>query len=499
MPDLKNLSHQQAVIRLKDIRAQLEELEKRDDLTEEDERQFDELTQEFTDVDDHRRQLERRSALDRVRARTQATDRAPSALSVQRGTSIGSGGDYDTDPILNPDSVEDRRFRNPWNLDEMRAFGRSPEETSQELRARALCAVEKMTGANDRIRSVATDILERWDDKRGSIARMCLATSSPEYLRAWSKLARGKGHMVTPDEQRALERAMSLTDSAGGYLVPFQLDPTVIITSNGSRNQIRQAARQVVATGDVWNGVSAGAVSWRWAAEGTEAGDNAPTFAQPTVPIHKADGFVPISIEALEDEANVTQEVGRLLAFGKDTLEAAAFTTGTGSGQPTGIITALAGGSSEVAPTTAETFAVADIYKLDQALPARYRANGSWMANRAIYNLVRQFDTEGGADLWERLGADVPPMLLGRPALEAEDMDGAFNPAASADNFVLLFGDFEHYVIADRIGMTVEFLPHLVGANNRPTGQRGWYAYYRVGADSVNDAAFRLLNLETTA
>lgn len=43
--------------------------------------------------------------------------------------------------------------------------------------------------------------------------------------------------------------------------------------------------------------------------------------------------------------------------------------------------------------------------------------------------------------------------------------------------------------------MTVEFLPHLVGANNRPTGQRGWYAYFRVGADSVNDGAFRMLNL----
>ena len=70
----------------------------------------------------------------------------------------------------------------------------------------------------------------------------------------------GKGHSLTDAEQRA----MSLTDNAGGYLVPFQLDPTVIVTSNGSVNDIRQAARTVVATGDVWNGVSAGAVSWSW-------------------------------------------------------------------------------------------------------------------------------------------------------------------------------------------------------------------------------------------
>ncbi|CBG71875.1 putative phage capsid protein [Streptomyces scabiei 87.22] len=492
MPQLQ-LSHGQAVIRLREIRARLEELEQRDNLTAEDERDFDELTTEFAEVDDHRRQLERRSALERVRAATQATDRTPPALGIERGTPTGRGGSYDLDPVLNPDSVEDRRFRNPWDLGEMRTFNRSPEDLGQELRARALCAVEKMAGANDRIRSAATDIIEAWDDKRGTISRMCLATSSPEYMRAWSKLARGKGHMVTPEEQQALERAMSLTDSAGGYLVPFQLDPTIIITANGSINQIRQVARQVVATGDIWNGVSSGSVSWRWAAEASEASDNAPTLAQPTVPVYKADGFVPISIEAMDDAENVTTEVGRLLAFGKDTLEAAALATGSGSGQPTGIVTALTGTSSIVTSTTTDTFASGDVYKVDTALPGRYRPNAAWLANRGIYNAVRQFDSSGGTNLWERIGADVPPMLLGRKALESEDMDGVVT--AAAENYVMVYGDFDNYVIADRIGMSIEFLPHLVGANRRPTGQRGWYAWYRVGADSVNDGAFRMLNV----
>jgi HK97 family phage major capsid protein len=494
------LSHQQAVIRLQDIQAELERLGEKDELNQEDDQTFDELTREFAEVNEHRRQLERKSALERVRSTTKSTERGPSALRVERGSMVSNGEGYDTDPILNPDSVEDHRFRNPWDLSEVRTFSRSKGEVATELRSRAISAVEKMPGATDKIRSAATDILERWDDQDSSIAKLCLATSSPEYLRAWSKLAGGRGHMVSPEEQRALERAMSLTDNAGGYLVPFQLDPTVIITSNGSLNQIRQVARQVVATGDVWNGVSAGEVSWRWAAEGSEAGDNAPTFAQPTVPVHKADGFVPISIEAMEDAANVTAEVGRLLAFGKDTLEAAAFITGSGSGQPTGIVTALAGTSSEVAPTTAETFASADIYKLDGALPARYRGSAAWLANRNIYNLVRNFDTQGGAQMWERIGNGMPAELLGRPALEAENMDSAFSATATADNYLLVFGDFSNYVIADRIGMTVEFIPHLFHTgNNRPSGQRGWYAYYRVGADSVNDGAFRMLNVETTA
>lgn len=496
------LSHPQAVIRLKDITAELERLEAKDSLTAEDEQLFDELTREFAAVDEHRRHLERKAALERIRSAASVVDRTPAAagLRIERGTPVNTADGYDLDPILNPDSVEDRRFRNPWDLSEVRTFSRSKQEISTELRARAVSAIERMPGATDGIRSAATDIIERWDDPDGSIARLCLATSSPEYVRAWSKLASGRGHMVTPEEQRALERAMSLTDSQGGYLVPFQLDPTVIITSDGSLNQIRQVARQVIATGDTWYGVSAGEVQWRWAAEGSEAGDNAPTFEQPSVPVHKADGFVPISLEAMQDAANVTAEVGRLLAMGKDSLEAAAFITGSGSGQPTGIITALDGTSSEVSPTTAETFAAADVYKLDEELPARYRVSASWMANRAIYNLVRNFDTQGGAQMWERIGNGMPPTLLGRPALESEDMDSGFDDSVTADNFVLLFGDFSNYVIADRIGMTVEFIPHLFHTgNNRPSGQRGWYAYYRVGADSVNDGAFRVLNVATTA
>lgn len=487
------LSHSQAVIRLQDIKAELERLGEKEDLTAEDEQSFDELTREFAEVDNHRRQLERKSALERVRSATSATARGPAAVKIEGGTPTSSRDGYDLDPILHPDSVEDCRFRNPWDLSEVRTFGKSKEAVAQELKARAKSAIEKMGGANDRVRSAATSIIEQFDDSEARIAKLCLAASSPEYLRAWSKVAAGRGHMISPEEQRALERAMSLTDSAGGYLVPFQLDPTVIITANGSRNQIRQVARQVVATGDVWNGVSSGAVSWSWDAEATEVSDDSTTFAQPTVPVYKAAGFVPISIEALEDEANVTQEVARLLAFGRDTLEAAAFATGTGSGQPTGIVTALTGTSSVVTSTTTDVFAAADIYKVDNALPARYRGNATWLANRAVYNLVRQFDTQGGAQMWERIGADVPPQLLGRPALESEDMDGVVN--ATQDNYLMVYGDMQSYVIADRVGMTVEFIPHLVGANRRPTGQRGWYAYYRVGADSVNDGAIRLLNV----
>jgi HK97 family phage major capsid protein len=354
-----------------------------------------------------------------------------------------------------------------------------------------------MQGCSENVREAAQGILDRADNP-SVLARQILLTSSPEYLRGWSKLAMGKGHAMSPEESRA----MSLTDANGGFLVPFQLDPTVIITSDGSVNDIRKAARTVVATGDTWNGVSSGQVSWSWDGEAAEVSDDAPTLAQPSIRVHKAQGFVPISIEAFEDAANVTQEVGKLFAFGKDALEAAAFTTGLGDGsnQPTGIITALAGSGSEINAAADDTFALADVYSLQGALPGRYRANASWLANNLIYNRIRQFDTSGGGGFWANLNDGRPPQLLGRDALEAEAMDGTVTTAGAVSNFILVFGDFQNYVIADRVGTRVEFIPHLFHTgNNRPSGQRGWYAYYRVGADSVNDAAFRLLDVPSAA
>lgn len=504
-----SLTHSQAINRLREVKDELERLGELDELNAEDQKYFDELREEFFTVDKHRKFLERQAQLAVVKS---AADGASGAnLRLERGayTAPGGtrGGDYDRDAILEPDSVEDHRFRDPWNLSEVRYFGRSKDEVNAELTARALSAIEKMPAASDEIREAGTKILERFDDGDATIAKTVLVASSPVYVRAWSKMATNRQFALTPEESKALDavRAMSLTDSAGGYLVPFQLDPTVIVTSAGSRNDIRMAARQVVATGDVWNGVSAGAVSWSWDAEGTQVSDDSPTLAQPVVPVHKASGFVPISIEAMQDAANVTQEVGKLLAEGRDELEAIAFITGSGSGQPTGIVTALTGTSSEINAATDDVFALADVYTIQGALPARHRKNASWLANNLIYSRIRQFDTSGGGGFWTNLNADRPPQLLGRDALEAEAMDGTITTSGAVSNFALIFGNFQHYVIADRIGMTVEFIPHLFQQTTagsgfgRPTGQRGWYAYYRVGADSVHDGAFRMLDVASAA
>ncbi len=474
MPDY---THKQAVDREKNIQDELERLKAKTDKSVEDHAAVPRLLAEFREVHQHRLDLEHDMALAEIRSATGPADAPAGEQRVEVVDQKRSGPEFISG-----------KYRNPWDLSEVR-YGRG---TSSEMRARALDAVERMEFADDKVREASTRYVER--DGSGKATDLVLATTSPEYGQAFIKLIRSQGQYaaLTADEIGAVQRANSLTDANGGFLVPFQLDPNVILTANGSVNQVRQIARVVTATGDVWNGVSSAGVTGSWDSEAEEVSDDAPSFAQPSIPVHKLQIFVPLSHEVQMDADGLASEIAQMIAFEKDVKESTAFVTGSGSGQPTGIITALTGGSSVVTSAANDTFAVGDVLALDSALPQRYAANASWLAHRGIYNAIRKFDTNGGSALWGYLAEGRKSELLGRPDYISEAMASAVADAAQ----ILLFGDFQNYVIADRLGTTMSYIPHLFGANGRPTGQAGWHAWARVGADSVNDAAFRLLKVQ---
>ena len=56
------------------------------------------------------------------------------------------------------------------------------------------------------------------------------------------------------------------------------------------------------------------------------------------------------------------------------------------------------------------------------------------------------------------------------------------------------------YYIVERVGLTVELIPHLFHTgNNYPSGQRGFYAWYRTGGEVVNATAAVMLSIPTAA
>ncbi|OBH55411.1 phage major capsid protein [Mycobacterium sp. E2479] len=347
---------------------------------------------------------------------------------------------------------------------------------------------------------------------RSWTARWAAAAGSDDYALAFAKLVANpqQGHLVWTEREaqafrdveglRSEQRAMGIgSDSAGGYMVPLTLDPAILLTSDGSINPLRQISRNVTISTDAWHGVSSAGVTAEWIAEGTEVADATPTLAQPEIPVHKADAFVPFSFEVEGDALNLMAELQRLLVDAAEQLTATAFTTGSGSGQPTGIITSLvASGTEVVAGTGSEALAAADIYKLQNALPPRFQPRAAWNANLSILNTIRQFETTNGAKMFPELQAN-PPMLLGRNVFENSNMDGTIDASATANNYVALYGDFSQFVIVNRIGSTIELVPHLFGSNHRPTGQRGALLWFRTGSDVVVPNAFRLLNVPTTA
>jgi HK97 family phage major capsid protein len=333
--------------------------------------------------------------------------------------------------------------------------------------------------------------------------RMVEALGDDAYMRAFSKLIGdpAHGHLLWgKDEHAAFQRveqlrsetrAMSTTDAAGGYMSPLFIDPSIMLSSSGSNNPLRQISRVVQTISDTWNGLTSAGVTFEWLAEAAQAADASPTLAQPSIPVYKIGGFVSWSYEIGMDAVNFMPELSKLMADGYDQLTAAAFTTGTGTGQPTGIVTGLVGSGSVVNTIGTEVVASGDIYALQNALPPRFQANASWCASLPILNILRQMETAAGALKFPGL-QNNPPMLLGREAHELSNMDSTLT--AAQENYTVLYGAFENFVIVDRWPVQFELIPNLVGANGRPTGQRGAFMWARVGSDSVIDGAFRMLD-----
>ena len=456
------------------------------------------------------RRAELEGKRDRIRRDLEAIDRAASDRSLDAGESERfenlSRGLESVDHELRELSAEQERALEEYVRSSSQEFeravpeplvdrGGADEAPAHVRRARdeGLRTIERHKAilsaeAGDRL----DDVLRR-RDPNGVGARYLAAVGDPNYNSAFGKMLMDPmtGHLrFSAAEVEAVrrvsavesERALSLTGSAGGFAVPFELDPSILLTSAGAINPIREIARTETIAVDEWRGVSSAGVTAAFAAEATETTDNAPTLAQPTISTEKAQAFVPFSIEVGMDWTSLQAELARLFADSKNTLESAKFLSGTGTNEPFGVLT---GTTNTVNAGAGQTFTAANLYALLEALPARFRPRGALVAGLNAINRIAQFETAAGARLFPEISDG---RVLTKPIYEASDM-----PVLATSNKFLLFGDFSMFLIVDRIGLTIELIPHLVGTNHRPTGQRGLYAFWRVGSKVLDAAAFRAL------
>ncbi len=367
---------------------------------------------------------------------------------------------------------------------------------SDDMRGRALDAIEIATRSGSQF-PMADDGAEKatrliQNDDTGEIARHVLLTGSDDYHKAFRNLLRHQGEVnaLEPTEQAAVRAALSLTGANGGFLIPVTLDPTIILTNAGSANPFRKLSQIKTITTNFWEGVTSAGVNAAWLAEGGVVTDNTPGVAQPVITPQKAAAWVFGSYEILSD-SDFAQQFPSLITDAKDRLEEAAFATGAGTGGvPQGVVT---GATTTVTTAGVGAYAIADVYALQAAIPPRFRTNAkslAFIANVSQINRTRQMDTAGGASYWTNLGQGAPPMVLDMPVYESTTMVNTVTTGSE----IAVAGDFYQYAIVDRVGMTVMYEPMVKDATTaRPTGQAGWFGYWRVGAGVLVPNAFRVL------
>ena len=238
--------------------------------------------------------------------------------------------------------------------------------------------------------------------------------------------------MWTPQEADAFRKVeetrayMSLTDNVGGFMVPLALDQAIILSSAGSTNTMRRVATVKQTVSESWQGVTSAGVTAEWLAENAQAAEKTPTLAAVPIPVYKAAAFTPFSYEVGMDAVNFQQELAKVLVDAADSLCATGYTTGGGTTEPTGVITAIT--ATDTNGSGSEAIIAADALTLQAGLPARFSPRAAFMAHIGIINALAALETTGGNLRFPEIANG---RLLGKPLYENSDMDGVINAAAT--------------------------------------------------------------------
>jgi HK97 family phage major capsid protein len=369
-----------------------------------------------------------------------------------------------------------------------------------EVRSAAMAILEReakdqvVPVSDETATQVARLIAQRTMNTDGDvIARRLILTESDAYRSAFGKALTSAQPAWTSEEAQAVQmfRAaeQSLTSASGGYGVPVLIDPTIIVTSGAASAPLLGASRVISITTNVWKGVSSAGVAFAEEAESDPIAAQQATLVQPSITTEKAAAFIPFSFEIEGDYPNFAGEMQALIE--QAWIDYLAVNTATGAAGIVGIFTAIdAVSASEVTPTTDGGLAPVDAVKLFNALPERYRQRAAWFSHVTVESKFRQSGTDNGLFTVDASVEGIS-RLLGKPYM-LSDYAPSFSGTTGASNLAIL-GDFSRYVIAQRVGMNVEFIPHVFDGNGVPKGQRGWLAWARAGADAVDTNAFRLL------
>jgi HK97 family phage major capsid protein len=264
---------------------------------------------------------------------------------------------------------------------------------------------------------------------------------------------------VAPKEARAQTAG---TTTAGGYTVPTELSDQIIISMKAWGPMYDEAICTIMNTTagnpidiPTVDDTSVAVEKHTEAGAVTDDGGSDATFGKKTLNAYVYDTeWVKFSYELAQDSIfNFETLLGDLLGQRLGRRANTELTTGAGSTDPNGIVTASSLGKTATA-TAAITWD--EIIDLEHSVDPAYRASpkARYMFNDTTLSAVRKLKDGNGNYLWQAgdVQKGVPGSFNGRPYSINQAMD-----SLAAAKKVMLFGDFSKYFVR-KVGGIVMFV-----------------------------------------
>lgn len=304
-----------------------------------------------------------------------------------------------------------------------------------------------------------------------------LSNKQTGYTKDFWQMMRGRGVVNTLKEG---------ADPDGGFLVPDEFENQLI--QKLQEANVLWTISHVIQTnsGEHKIPVVASEGTAAWLDEEAAYTESNTRFSQVSMAAHKLGTLIKVSEELLNDSAfdlmaYLSDEFGRRLG----NAEEQAFLTGTGTNQPTGILTDTNGTSAGSTAAKTDTLTFDDLIDLFYSLKAPYRQNAVFLMSDDTIKTIRKLKDKNDQYVWQpSVQAGQPDRILNCPVYTSPYM-----PNLAAGNKPILFGDFNYYWIADRQGRTFKRLNKLYAV----TGQVGFLGSQRVDAKVILPAAIKTL------
>lgn len=344
---------------------------------------------------------------------------------------------------------------------------KTDESQAKELESRfdsIMAEHDKLGQAVEREQRLAEAEKKTLESRRPASAEEARATATdnqktPEYKEVFEKQLRHGVSALDQEERtilmsgRAETRAQtSGTDASGGYTVPegFSGEIDKAMAAWGPMWDGGITRELVTSSGNPlpWPTVDDTAKTGRIKAENAAVDDDGTddvVFGEKVLNAYIYDtGMVRIPIELLQDSAfNIESLMADLFGERLGRLANSVLTTGTGSSQPNGIVTA-----SSLGKTAASNAAITsdELIDLFHSVDPAYRQSPScrWMFNDSTLAAIRKLKDGQGNYLWQMgdVRSGEPDLFLGRGYSVNQAMASIGTVAKT-----VLFGDFSKFVV----------------------------------------------------